>query len=251
MSPTTASAAAWIPARRPSGSSDLPVPVHWVAVRAGADAGLEVTGIRSVLCRSTFSGIGLLEPVGRSPVSDYSSPENRSHADCRVIPRDVPMAAHVAPSALALLTKRARLRSTCAPAAAIRGRLASTPSRSRSSSHDVSPGGNEGGPPMIRRTEIDALVTDVDPWTGHQLRTSCRFQTERAGCVTCSSVTAMRLSLRLLRCCQAIPYNVRDLPDKEGPFECTSVTAGRMQLEVVSPVTCGQTPLPPSPTHDE
>ena len=64
----------------------------------------------------------------------YSSPENRSHADCRVIPNDAPMAAHVAPSSLALFTYRERLLSTCAPAAAIRGRLASTPSRSRSSS---------------------------------------------------------------------------------------------------------------------
>ena len=53
-------------------------------------------------------------------VGAYSSPENRSHADCRVIPKDAPMAAHVAPSVLALLTKRARLLSTCAPAAAIR-----------------------------------------------------------------------------------------------------------------------------------
>ena len=61
------------------------------------------------------------------------------------------MAAHVAPSALALCTNRERLRSTCAPAAAIRGRLASTPSRSRPSSHDVSPGGNEGGLLMMWR----------------------------------------------------------------------------------------------------
>ena len=76
-------------------------------------------------------------------------PENRSHADCRVIPNDVPIAAHVAPSALARCTKRERLFSTCAPAAAIRGRLASTPDRSRSSSHDVSPGGRDGGLAMI------------------------------------------------------------------------------------------------------
>jgi hypothetical protein len=40
------------------------------------------------------------------------------------------MAAHVAPSSLALLTKRVRLLSTCAPVAAMRGRLASTPARS-------------------------------------------------------------------------------------------------------------------------
>jgi hypothetical protein len=33
----------------------------------------------------------------------YSSPENRSH-DCRVIPKDAPMAAHVAPSSLARFT---------------------------------------------------------------------------------------------------------------------------------------------------
>src|SRR5216683_5273663 len=89
-------------------------------------------------------------PGGRG-TGNYSSPENRSHADCRVIPKDVPMAAHVAPSALALFTKRERLLSTCAPAAAIRGRLASTPSRSRSSSQDVSCGGKEGGLLMIWR----------------------------------------------------------------------------------------------------
>jgi hypothetical protein len=80
---------------------------------------------------------------------NYCSPENRSHADCRVILKDAPMAAHVAPSTLALFTKRERLFSTCAPAAAIRGRLARTPSRSRSSSQDVSPVGKEGGLPMI------------------------------------------------------------------------------------------------------
>ena len=41
---------------------------------------------------------------------NYSSPESRSHADCRVIPKDVPMAAHVAPSSLALFTERERMR---------------------------------------------------------------------------------------------------------------------------------------------
>jgi hypothetical protein len=34
----------------------------------------------------------------------YSSPENRSHADCRVIAKDDPMAAQVAPSSLAIFT---------------------------------------------------------------------------------------------------------------------------------------------------
>src|SRR5437667_337058 len=58
----------------------------------------------------------------------HSSPENRSHADWRVIPRASPIRAHVAPSARARRTHPARCCSTCAPAAAIRGRLASASS---------------------------------------------------------------------------------------------------------------------------
>jgi hypothetical protein len=65
---------------------------------------------------------------GWSACAVYSSPENRSHADWRVIPRASPIRAQVAPSARAFCTHPARCCSTCAPAAAIRGRFASTSS---------------------------------------------------------------------------------------------------------------------------
>ena len=103
-------------------------------------------------------------------MGNHSSPENRSHADCRVIPNDAPTAAHVAPSALARSTKRDKLRSTCAPAAAIRGRLASARSRSRSSSQDGSPGGNEGGLPC----PSTALGLHVSDRAGRSRRSGAR-----------------------------------------------------------------------------
>ena len=122
---------------------------------------------------------------------NYSSPENRSHADCRVTPKDVPMAAHVAPSCLALITKRRRLRSTCTPAAAIRGRLASTASRSRSSSHDVRPGGRAGGLLMIWRQRSTHSSQMNTPGPATNLATSLLdFRQNEQDEVTDCSVTA-------------------------------------------------------------
>ena len=90
------------------------------------------------------------------------------------------MAAHVAPSTLALSTKRERLPSTCVPAAAIRGRLASTPSRSRSSSQDVEPWGQRRWIADDLTPQINTFVADVDTRTSDQLGDlGVRLQTER------------------------------------------------------------------------
>ncbi len=78
----------------------------------------------------------------------YSSPENRSQADWRVMPSASPIRAHVTPRERALPTHPARFRSTCAPAAVTRGRSASTSSALAGCSQGGSCG-TEAGLPAI------------------------------------------------------------------------------------------------------
>jgi hypothetical protein len=63
---------------------------------------------RRLLCRSTGQ---FAEPRHHVPNLAYSSPENRSHADCRVIPRAVPMRAQVTFRSRKTVTSRWRLAS--------------------------------------------------------------------------------------------------------------------------------------------
>lgn len=89
-------------------------------------------------------------PVRGDPPTSwgYSSPENRSHADWRVIPSASPICAQVTPSDRALETQAVRLSSTWVAALATGARLGRTSSRVASASQGATWGTDEGLPSM-------------------------------------------------------------------------------------------------------
>src|SRR5579859_5936953 len=162
----------------------------------------------------------------------YSSPENRSHADWRVIWRAAPMRAQVTLRSRKMVTSCWRLASVCAPTAAMRG------SRSRicssvivSSQAGSCVPGSGGFCCSSRRMSLHSPTHSLQMYTPGPAIT---FATSEPGLAqneqrTWVAVAAAGVSLVMVppgqSCCQADPDICQGSPYAAGSGDATACTA--------------------------